>query len=167
MVVKGLVQYAGAGDLGRHHLGEVGFAHVDQELIGDGARRVDDASHRPPTLPVVPVQPGPHLLAVGDVDADGADVRTEAFDPADHLGRRELRIRCGQLRPGAPRRHGGAAEQSDVSRSAFRQICGHHAAERARTSGDDVGRVGRELGGKGPGQPTARPQPGNQHRAAS
>ena len=160
------MQHASAGDLGRHHLAEVGFAHVDQELIGDGARGMDDAPHRAPALPVVPVQPGPYLLAVGDVDADGAYVRTEAFDPADHLDRRELRIGCGQLRPGAPRRHRGAAEQSDVPRAVFCQVRGHHAAERTRTSGDHVGRVGSELGGKGPGQPAARAQPGNQHRAA-
>ncbi len=101
---------------------------------------------RPPAAVVV-VEPGLHLLGVGDVDADGADVRAERVR-SPRMAATVAACGWSSVSVGhwSPRRDGAAAQQRDVPGSPLGQVGGHDATERSAAAGDHVRRVGGEFG---------------------
>ena len=145
------MQHSRTGDLGGDHLGEVVFAHVHQKLVVHRSCGVDDAADRRAAGPDVIAQPGRHLVVVGDIDTGGGDVSAELFDRADRVDGREVRsssLSADQRSLEAAR----SAQQGDVAGAAFGEVGGHDAAERSRSTRDDVGRIGGEFGGEGFGE---------------
>ena len=148
MILEGVAQYAGTGDLGRQHRGEVGLAHVDQQLVVDRSCGMDDTADRSAPAVDVVAQPRRDLRPVAHIDTGGADLGAEPFDRLDGADRGEDRVIPGDCRPPAPRRDDASAQQGDVPRAALGQIGRRPAAERPGAAGDDVGRVGVSLVGK-------------------
>ena len=89
---------------------------------------------------------------VGDVDAGGGDLGPEALDRPDRRDGREVRVSSVSAGQRLPRRDGAAAQQRDVPCAALGEVGRHDTAECSRSAGDDVGRVGAELGGERPRQ---------------
>ena len=80
---------------------------------------------------------------------------------------REVGVVFGQRRPTVPRWDDASAQQRDVPRAAFGEVGRHNAAERSGSAGDDIGRVGGELGGERSRQAAARAQTRDERRSAA
>ncbi len=140
VVAEDVVQVAGAGDLGRDHVGEGGVVGVlDGAELAD-AGRVDHGGDGVPLLPQS-VDEGPHGGAVGDVAGGDRDAHPQG----------------GQLRPefGRARRGGSASAGQD-------QVLGPQLGEPAGQEGTEGAGAARDEDGAPRGPALGRPS----HRGA-
>ena len=145
--VERVVQHTGAGDLRRHHVGEVGFGHVHQKPVVDRSCGVDDSADRPASVSDVAHSARSFTWSASVISTLAVVTRApRLLDLADRVDGRVMPVVVRQHRPLVSRRDLASAQQCNMTCAAFGQVGGHDAAEGSGSTGDDVGRVGSEFG---------------------
>ena len=93
----------------------------------------------------------------------GGYSRTEVLDLSDRVDGRVVPVVIGERWPLVSRRDLAAGQQRNMACAAFGQIGGHDATEGSPTTGDDVGRIGREFRRESLRQARAWAKPWDEH----